>query len=622
MGRSYRDELDELASTFAETREPPAEVQLALQALHDRSLHRQVVYVGSGGTLAMAELASLCSGWRGGAMSKATTPLELAAGARDGITQSEIVLFSARARHPDVRLAARAGRAQPGNRVTLVTQVSSSDLNDGLRDSIDQVIQVPRTSADGFLATNSLLAMAATWVSSCGFELPRMLPSIVQPAPTWLAGSRRALVVYGPNHRPVAYDLEARLSETGLTEVQLADYRNLAHGRHVGLLARADETTVVYLEDSEIELLANRTQAALPPSLNSIHLRTPLAGPAGSLDLMVSSMRLVGAIAESAKTNPGAPRVSMAGRRLYHLPWASLASRPDGTRPHRLKAAEAGVRQTSGKDLLEWSAAQSRWLKTIDRTPVSAIVMDHDGTCVSTERRTLPPSNDIQHELLGLADAGVQLGFASGRGPSLIKELRRWIPKSMWPGVHVGLYNGGVVTTLDSDVGRSLALDAVMSEAVARLERDLIGSGWFTTARTQQLTVERMGTRGENIAAIVRSILGRSPDLGLKVFASGHSVDVVPMGASKCSVLTAMDPAQRETLVVGDQGQHLGNDFELLSSTTMSLSVDHVSPDPTRCWNLSGDGTSGPRLLLRYLRAMQVTDNVVRVRAERLGTSR
>lgn len=619
MGRNYLEELLELKTTYQTVREPSPETSAAIRALNIRASTRPAVFVGSGGTLALAELAGLCSTWIGGLAPRSTTPLEVAALSAGAISRSEVVLFSARARHPDVRLAARAARAQPGNFVTLATQVATPEIQPDLRSVVDEVLVLPRTSKDGFLATNSVLAMATTWVAASGFSLPDNLGALDVPAPAWPPPATRALIVYGPSQRTVALDLEARLSETGMADVQLADYRNLAHGRHVGLLARADETAVVYLEDSAIEPLARRTQSSLPDSLMSIRLRTPHDGPVGALDLLASAMRLVGSISQHLDLNPGAPSVGSAGRRLYHLPWASLSAKPDGGRPSRLKGLEAGAHGGSGKDASAWTHAEKQWRGSIDGMEVTALVVDHDGTCVPTQRRTEPPAIELQQQVLRLVEAGVRLGFASGRGPSLLTELRHWIPPSLWPEVTVGIYNGATVTTLDQDVERSVKLDDVFAEAVTRLRRGLVGEDWKIECRTQQLTIERQGLSGKHTATAIRSVLGQLPELDLKVFASGHSVDVIKAGTTKRNVVDAVCSGEAEVMLVGDQGQHLGNDFELLSSRTLSMSVDRVSADSTRCWNLSTDGTRGPELLMRYLKALELSGSVVRVRAHQLG---
>ena len=99
----------------------------------------------------------------------------------------------------------------------------------------------------------------------------------------------------------------------------------------------------------------------------------------------------------------------------------------------------------------------------------------------------------------------------------------------------------------------------------------------------------------------------------LKVIKSGHSVDIVPGTSSKREVVDRLEVERSDVLLVGDQGGVGGNDFELLSYSELSLSVDTVSADATRCWNLSNDGTSGPALLAGYLRAVVSRRGVARL---------
>ena len=69
-----------------------------------------------------------------------------------------------------------------------------------------------------------------------------------------------------------------------------------------------------------------------------------------------------------------------------------------------------------------------------------------------------------------------------------------------------------------------------------------------------------------------------------------------------------------EVLAIGDQGHCDGNDFELLARTNWSLSVDRVSPDLSRCWNLADAPALGPEVLLRYLAKLYNTTNGWRMR--------
>ncbi|MBB2893088.1 HAD hydrolase family protein [Flexivirga oryzae] len=608
MGRRYADELGELSETYQAVRALEDEDLAKLSRVQSEFNRHSAYFVGSGGALAMAQLAARVHGAHSSYPSSAVTPLTLALG--DGLrpTNATVGLFSARARHPDVRLAARAVRAGPGNRVVLLTQLSASKVAPELAAVVDEIVTLPRTAKDGFLATNSILAMGSAWLRAAGFDLPDRLPMLDAPMSPWPEEVRRALVLYGPDQLAAAYDVEARLSETGLVDVQLADLRNMAHGRHVGLLNRAASTVVVTLGDPGSQPLVNKTIGVLPSSLRAVDLSTRISGPVGTLDSLVGCMRLAGEIGAVSGVDPGQPPVSTTGRKLYHLPWASLASSPDGSRPARVKAIAAGMVDRNRADLDAWMDAWQTWRTSVCGRPLAAVVLDYDGTCVPTARRTKPPTQEVQDEIHRLLEHGVRIAFASGRGPSVIDELRRWIRQPLWNEVVIGIYNGAVINPLAEDVERGTVADGDLATAADILSRRLVGEGWDLSARRWQVTVQRGGAALADTGAAVAAIL--EPALGerLKVVESGHSVDIVSRSTSKRAVVDHLGVDSSNVLLIGDQGEVGGNDFELLSYSDLSLSVDRVSADGSRCWNLSEDGTAGPALLTRYLRAVQLRE--------------
>lgn len=612
MGRRYADELAELAQTYRTVRALGEEAMSGVACSQMEFNRRDAQFVGSGGAIAMAQLAASVHALSSTHLSRAVTPLNLVVGRGMRVTNTSVGLFSARARHPDVRLAARSARAQPGNRVVLFTQLHPEQVAPELAAVVDQIVTLPQTTLDGFLATNSIVAMATTWLRAAGFDLPETLPMLEAGLSPWPADASRALVLYGPDQVAAAYDLEARLSETGLLDVQLADLRNMAHGRHVGLLAKATSTTVITLGDPGSHALVEKTLGALPAAIRVVDLSSSIEGPTGTLDTLIGCMRLVGQIGSSQGVDPGQPRVSLVGRRLYHLPWSRLAGRPDGLRPARVKAVAAGMTVSNPADLAAWTDAWRAWSSRVAGRRVGALVLDYDGTCVPTERRTSPPPPGVQSEVIRLLEHGVRVALASGRGPSVLEELRRWVPREHWETVVVGIYNGGVICKMTDEVERGTSATNELLAAANLLRLGLVGESWQVTARRCQVTVERTGTAAADAAAAVSAVL--APEFGtlLKVFESGHSVDVIPSLTSKRTVVDCLDIEPSEILLIGDQGEVGGNDFELLSYSDLSLSVDRVSADGTRCWNLSEEGVSGPMLLVRYLQAVQTRDQGTR----------
>lgn len=605
MGRRYATELLELPESYRQISQLPASAfELAARA-QECIEQMSVEFVGSGGTLALAELAASLQQRRTGRLASAVTPLQLAGKSFETFARDTAsVLFSARARHPDVRIAAQAARRRGDRLVILVTQLQPTDVDPRLRESVDQIVTLPQTTADGFLATNSLLAMSTAWLVAGGEDLPVELPAL-EPASTIdcdLDG--RFVIAYGPAQKPAAVDLEARFSESGLADVQLADYRNLAHGRHVGLLAKAATTSIIAMVGPESAELADRTIRVLPAKVKLAELRTALAEPAGTLDTLAAGMRLFGALALRASVDPGQPRVGTVGRRLYHLPWARSTLRTEeGMRPATLKAAVAGCAPRDGAGQAAWRENYRRWVEAANGRHVLGVLLDYDGTCCETNARFELPTVDVREQIIALMDRGVLLGFASGRGPSLPADLREWLPQSYWGRVTVGLYNGGLIQPLTGDFPREKGCDGSLAAAAEMME-ELLSSDITFERRPWQVTLESK-RRDRGLGLAVDALLARHPGLPVRAVSSGHSVDLVPSTTNKVAVALAMGVAMTNLLLVGDQGQVGGNDLELLASGTLSLSVDRVSGDPERCWNLADrPGVSGPKLLVKYLDAV------------------
>ena len=110
------------------------------EALAEVAQHA-AVFLGSGGALAVAELAAQLHRQISGRPARATTPLGLAAevGERD----TAAVLFSAGGRNPDTRLAASAARLAGFHPVVVVSCRPSSELPSALLRHVDIAVQTP-----------------------------------------------------------------------------------------------------------------------------------------------------------------------------------------------------------------------------------------------------------------------------------------------------------------------------------------------------------------------------------------------------------------------------------------------------------------------------------------------
>lgn len=613
VGRILREEITQLPLTIDAARE--VDIRPLAELLLRRATGNPAAFVGSGGAIAAAQLAAQLYSGKGGGVGYVQTPLAFVT---EDLGHSRAgFLFTASGRHPDAAAAIRrlALDASPGAVIT--TNPAPSMIELCRRYGVDVINLGNPAGKDGFLATNSLIMMSIAVVRALsGDPPPQTFPALLRHPPL-LGALDEVLVLFPPSLAAVALDLEARLSETGLAAVQVADYRNFAHGRHHGLVRRSASMTVLALIDEPLRQLAERTLALLPDDVPHLRIESPLPSPWNAVDLFLASILLTADAGDAVGLDAGRPRVPAFGRRLYRLTMRSSSAQASIAAPIRSKLREIGLRPETGDVADEYSVAYKRWRSRMQRAAFTAVVLDYDGTTVSTVGRYELPSEAVQAELRRLLDAGVILGFASGRGDSLQQDLRRWVPKRQWQQIHLGLYNGAVHVRLDEELPERTVPDPALAAAQERIAALPIGQALAVADRHYQVQLTPTAGSGLSVSAlaqVVGGVLRRPPKLPLEAVASGHSLDILPASSTKVTLLDHLSElAGGETLAIGDQGQLGGNDFALLAAQETTLSVDRCSPDPTRCWRLV-ETASGPDALCCLLAALEPTTNGLRFR--------
>jgi hydroxymethylpyrimidine pyrophosphatase-like HAD family hydrolase len=623
MGKPFSQELERIYDTYAWAMEQQTD------ALTQITLDRQtpVLVVGSGGSFSACYLAVYLL-QQYGIIAKAVTPLELFHSKRT-LRQSRILFISASGKNKDILFSFNAAiEENPISIVTLCMTLNSPLTSLAKKFSISQALEfaIP-AGKDGFLATNSLIAYFSILLKAFSTNFADTVNRISQKELLEIDNFTKTLeknssttVLYAGWGHSTAIDIESKFTEAALGNINLADYRNFAHGRHHWFAKRSDNSSIIALVTPEDELLANKTLSLIPKSIPILLIKSTINSPYSSLELLIKSFKLIESVGKIRGIDPGKPGVPGFGRKLYNLSYSSLL-KPAKTEISPtvsniiLKKAKVNSLEALKSDQLSyWKNAYKSFTGKLFRAKFGVIVFDYDGTLCRPQDRFNPLSEEITNHLNSLLKSGFVIGVVTGRGQSARKEMQAAITEKYWRNVIMGYYNGADVGNLsenlipftepDPDPAlKSLHLLLTTTEFPAEFKVEL---------RPRQLTIqiddkiEWQRTRGLILQLIMKTKIS-----GFQILESSHSMDIIKRPEvtklnvlEPCVLKAKANKISTNYLCIGDRGQWPGNDFELLS-TQYSLSVDEVSSDKDSCWNLSPLGITGVDSTLIYLKSIK-----------------
>jgi len=585
-----------------------------------------ILVVGSGGSLSTASLCADLLGSTIGQMAKVETPYLAADTIRKGFAGG-VVLISAGGENPDVLGIAREAISSEVAILISVCCRSGATLSKivskyGRGTALEYA---PPSGSDGFLATNTLVALNTIIARAIGKEAK--LPSTWKrsDAKRQLAVSfgladlpRELIVLFGPDTRAAAVDLESKFSEAALATVQAVDIRNFAHGRHNWLAKRA-ETGVIALAAKSDSRIVEQTLHALPSEVRKLTVQSNFDGLLAAFDMQSMVFELTRAFGEDRKVDPGRPGIPPFGRRIYHLNAFGRATAKKGDVQIAIRRKRI-VRDAAGFAPLtdpQWEKKYDSFLQQLRKANLKQLVFDYDGTLCDHRDRYSGLRLDVGNELCRILESGIQIGIATGRGKSVRTALMERIPESLRAQVLVGYYNATVCLPLDKDIDVTKITPAISE---LRLAHQFLSEAGLPNAeltlRPTQLTVEARGPHLE-IGALWRLVL-ETLDLakvrGLKVVTSSRSIDIVSDSSSKMRLLEFMPDraTASETLFVGDRPRWPGNDHEILNQP-FALSVDEVTSSLATGWNLAPAGILNADASLFYLKKCKVGGRGLRV---------
>ncbi|MBF0132450.1 MAG: hypothetical protein HQL75_07680 [Magnetococcales bacterium] len=584
-----------------------------------------VVAVGSGGSLVTCEFLRLCRAYALGAETICLTPLAWIG--RSGLVERRpLWLFSAGGNNPDILSTVQAAVGTGCQRLNLLTATPTSPLADIIQKYAAGCVHTldGLTEKDGFLAVHSLIGSCLAIVR--GFspwgekeiyhDHALRLANALEPEcrhnrtdhATVLLNKSHWLVLYDPLIIPAAIAMETSCHELGLASVQMTDFRNFAHGRHVGLLRMQHATAIISLVTPRTEAIWNGIRELLPVAIPSITLNYQTPIPWSALHAIGDVLTILERVSEYQHLDAAKPGVPEFGKAIYSEP--SILGLTEGMdTPWKRKA---NINTKSGWTDHRWMTAERTVRRTLRQTVFRGLLLDFDGTVVGNPQQVA--ANWVKEWLTTLLDNGSILGIASGRGGSLTEALRSLIPEKYWDCVLVGYYNGGLLLPLSQSFDKETLLSSpALCKIIDAVETHQQIQGLVRDSKSGSLQYVLYPEKGISVKILADEILMLVSMLSLKsevrILCSDHSVDICPVTSSKRNVLEKMmsqyqGDQNRAILRVGDKGNQGGNDYDILDSP-FGLSVADVSDRPEACWNLLPQTLSGPEGLRYYSRCIQ-----------------
>jgi fructoselysine-6-P-deglycase FrlB-like protein len=633
MKSHYDQELERLGETYHLARQ--ADIELLKVAIINAS-EASIIGVGSGGSYTVATLLCALHEAYTGRVSRPSTPLEIIVNPTLAAA-SPMFFVSAEGKNPDIVEAILRARRHSARDLHVLTNRENSPLQETAKALSDVTVHnFQLDQKDGYLATNSLL-LDAVVVARAYEELDQRdsgIPLTIddlelndQSVDEWIgtteqfaecASKRRGVIIlHSPALKPIAADLESKLSEAALLHTQVADLRSFAHGRHSWLTHRANDNVVLALVDPSNEPLWQATHALFPQEIVSITLYIAGSRPRDLLAGLIAELKLVSVLSRALDKDPAKPDVAQFGRDLYYIDLPKLVRQP--------------IRETASPELSKFSVLGAHWpsisnLEPMQRNAAEAkaniyarkfrsIVFDYDGTLGHSSKRDVPPPSEIGSCIQKLSRHGVIVGVASGRGTSIRETLRTSIADEYWDKVWLGLYSGGWIGNLLSDEPPSSQTSEFLNHA-ARVVRTLKHSGvpidTINVSHPSQVSIRfQPGIDAFGMWLVIVDALRHAGVDTTNVVRSRHSVDILAPGISKSKLVTHIVQTQKidpyDVLTMGDQGAWPGNDSSLLDHK-FSLSVAVPSRKIDRGWKFAPAHKRDVDATLWYLSAIQLSD--------------
>ena len=620
--RSYSKEIEALPKTVKWAFKEP--ILASFENLISDLSSYPLLVVGSGGSLSCAHFVAQLHEQKTGFISRALTPLEMTFSGINPLRHSVLFLTST-GNNKDILSAFDMAIKREFPAIAIICATTNSRIVKIAKKYPYVQIAEFRNPAgrDGFLAVNSLLstcilsARAYNAIDLSEDELELLIkndPDLDTFEWHKVLDRKTMIAVSGEWGLPALIDLESKFSEAALKNVFISDLRNFGHGRHHWFDKKGEDSALVVIQTPALKSLASKTMIYLPDKYPSAVLHTNLTGPLGGIDLLKQVFQLVGKVGKLVDIDPGMPKVPEFGRKIYSIGLTPVLPKRKTTNKVAWLQRKSRV---SGESVAVLEKHLDKFFTALKHNNFFGVVFDYDGTLCDPPDRFTQPKTEIALHLNEILSKEIPVGIAAGRGASIQKSLRAVIGREHWDKIIIGNYNGSYVLPLSKDISitsnNSSDSITVVSEV---LKKDvMLRESTNIEVRPKQITVTPKPRL--NLSIVLEKVFeSLSSVKNVKILRSDHSVDIIDSNTSKLNVVKEMQkilPQKKSNiLIIGDQGQYGGNDFEMLKEP-FSLSVNKISSSPTTCWNLSPAGIQGADAMISIFKSMVIKEKAFKL---------
>ena len=615
MGKNFEKEISNLAQIYYSA--VNSDISIVAEFL-SKYRYDFVLLVGSGGSYSVAKsVEQFCV--RAGILSKCVTPLELRE-YNDQLVNYAIILFTAGGKNADSKNAyTYISNMEPKGILTVCMNENAPIKKIQQTNMHNYYFEYKMPIAkDGYLAVESLISaicvMAKAFFQITGdayffmddnFEFKKSLDCCAED----VLCKETVIVLYSGISASAVVDLESKFCEAALSNIQVVDYRNFAHGRHFWLSKRKESTSIIAFVDNDNKIVSQKTLSLLPDEIPVLKIVINNKGVNGLLESYAYVFEIVNQAGKRISLDPGKPKIDEFGKKLYHI----SSKLDDAIVIKKLKNDPVlrGVKRKVGLKSKLSEKYYETGLKTYKELishSFKGIVFDYDGT-LHNKYNNSETENNIFKMINYLLENNIVIGVATGRGKSVRNDLQKVIYKKFWDKMVIAYYNGGCIGYLgDNSIPNKKAKEfPVEFHEIIKIinDSDIVLDG-AEEQNPYQLTALINGSLD------TKSIYERLKYISnVKLLRSEHSIDIVPKSSSKNNIFdffSSMGKLADDFLRVGDSGAAGGNDFELLN-TKLGLSVDLVSDFTDKCWNYAPLGYRNLEATLDLLQRISLLGN-------------